>query len=553
MLSVDDMLNYLEHLIHVAHVPAHAGQEVPPEALAAHGIENYVFSTIRAGTSLNRNRVSRVQAGKGQSVSSYILKMKSYIDNLECLGYCVSLNLAVSLILVSLRKEYDSFVQNYNYDGTGETVNEFHAMLKHHEQTLPKKDAPALHAIGAGKVQKKNNKNKKPQLVARGNNQGKGKSKLAYAPKPKIPPPFKKENPQSITNAVIQAIGSETVYDTGCGTHISNTTQGLWGSRKLKPGPLSLYMGNGQHAAVEAIGYFHLCLLSGLVLILHNCYYAPSITRGIISVSCLYDDGFINHFEDNAISVFRNNLVYFCAVPRDGIYEIDFSNSNTNDSSMYAVSNKRAKLNLDSALLWHYRLGHINKKRIEKLQHDGLLNSTNSKSFEKTLLDMVRSMMSQTTLLKSFWDYAVESAARILNMVPTKKVEKTPYVVWHGQSLKMSYLRVWGCEALVLVARNAEFFKNILINQEASGSLKDIKIIQLKDTYPSVNTSSHHDEDEQEIDEPQSNIFPIRRSTKTRHALYQMCLYIDAEEHELGYLNETANYKASLLDPESDK
>nr|GEZ42135.1 retrotransposon protein, putative, Ty1-copia subclass [Tanacetum cinerariifolium] len=32
-----------------------------------------------------------------------------------------------------------------------------------------------------------------------------------------------------------------------------------------------------------------------------------------------------------------------------------------------------------------------------------------------------------------------------------------------------------------------------------------------------------------------------------------MCLYIDAEENELGDLGEPANYKAALLDPESDK
>ncbi|GJT63387.1 putative retrotransposon ty1-copia subclass protein [Tanacetum coccineum] len=32
-----------------------------------------------------------------------------------------------------------------------------------------------------------------------------------------------------------------------------------------------------------------------------------------------------------------------------------------------------------------------------------------------------------------------------------------------------------------------------------------------------------------------------------------MCLYIDAEEHELGDLGKPANYKATLLDPESDK
>ncbi|GJV13650.1 retrotransposon protein, putative, ty1-copia subclass [Tanacetum coccineum] len=32
-----------------------------------------------------------------------------------------------------------------------------------------------------------------------------------------------------------------------------------------------------------------------------------------------------------------------------------------------------------------------------------------------------------------------------------------------------------------------------------------------------------------------------------------MCLYIDVEEHELGDLGEPTNYKAALLDPESDK
>nr|GFA63120.1 hypothetical protein [Tanacetum cinerariifolium] len=51
--------------------------------------------------------------------------------------------------------------------------------------------------------------------------------------------------------------------------------------------------------------------------------------------------------------------------------------------SVYAVSNKRAKLDLDSALLWHFRLGHISKKRIEKLQHDGLLDSSDLTTFEK--------------------------------------------------------------------------------------------------------------------------------------------------------------------------
>ncbi|GJV01884.1 hypothetical protein Tco_1335453 [Tanacetum coccineum] len=159
---------------------------------------------------------------------------------------------------------------------------------------------------------------------------------------------------------------------------------------------------------------------------------------------------------------------------------------------------------------------------------------------------MVYSMMSQTTLPGSFWDYALESATRILNMVPTKKVEKTPYEVWYRQALKLSYLKVWGCEALVkrdtltkpdkLEPRSINcifvgYAKEII---EASGSLEDLKLSQEEDTHPSKNTSSNHDEDNQEINEPQSDIIPIRRSNRTRHAPERMCLNIEADEYELG-------------------
>ncbi|GJV49575.1 retrotransposon protein, putative, ty1-copia subclass [Tanacetum coccineum] len=86
------------------------------------------------------------------------------------------------------------------------------------------------------------------------------------------------------------------------------------------------------------------------------------------------------------------------------------------------------------------------------------------------------------------------------------------------------------------------------------GVLSIIPLRSLKKyTIPSIDTSLNHEEDDLEIDEPQSDIIPIRRSTRTRHAPDRMCLYIDAEEHELGDLGEPANYKAALLDPESDK
>ena len=67
----------------------------------------------------------------------------------------------------------------------------------------------------------------------------------------------------------------------------------------------------------------------------------------------------------------------------------------------------------------------------------------------RTLLDMVRSMMSNATLPKSFWGHALETAARTINMVPSKSVEKTPYELWFGKAPNMSYLKIWGCEVFV--------------------------------------------------------------------------------------------------------
>nr|GEV24977.1 zinc finger, CCHC-type [Tanacetum cinerariifolium] len=399
ILSIEDKLNYLEQPIPFASV-ALAGQHVAPKILATYTawikgskeiaglmlmtmepeIQRYLENLHAHKMLLELKTLFAQQAEQellqttrdfhsceqieGQSVSSYVLKMKGYIDNLERLGNPVILGLG--------------------------TVNELHAMVKIHEKTLPKNNAPALHAILAGKVQKVNKQKKpQPQMAARGQNHGKEKNKLAYSPKPKIPPLPKREDPQ------------RTQY-----------------------------------------------------------------------------------------------------------------------------------------------------------------------------------VMSMT-------------AASILNMVPMKKVEHTPYKVRHGQASKLSYLNVWGCEVLVkrdtltkpdklepisikcifigypketigysfynppenkvLVARNVKFLENCLITQEASESLKDLEIIQEEDTHPSIDTSLNHEKNDLEIYEPQSDIIPIRWFTRTRHAPDRMYLYINGEEHELGDLGEPSNYKAELLDLESEK
>ncbi|GKD62923.1 hypothetical protein Tco_1305031, partial [Tanacetum coccineum] len=108
---------------------------------------------------------------EGQFVSTYVLKMKAYLDQMERLGYHMPLVLRVNLILSSLLKDYDQFVQNYNMHGMGKTIPELHAMLKLAEKSTPKK-APAILAIRQCQIQKP-----KPQARGKGKKRGKGKSK----------------------------------------------------------------------------------------------------------------------------------------------------------------------------------------------------------------------------------------------------------------------------------------------------------------------------------------------------------------------------------------
>ena len=68
----------------------------------------------------------------------------------------------------------------------------------------------------------------------------------------------------------------------------------------------------------------------------------------------------------------------------------------------------------------------------------------------RTLMEMVRSMMCHATLPVSFWGYALETAAYILNLVPSKSVPRTPYEMWTRQKPSLNHLKIWGCPAYVL-------------------------------------------------------------------------------------------------------
>jgi hypothetical protein len=63
----------------------------------------------------------------------------------------------------------------------------------------------------------------------------------------------------------------------------------------------------------------------------------------------------------------------------------------------------------------------------------------------RTLMNMVRSMLSYSTLPISLWMEVLKTIAHILNRVPSKSVAKTMYEMWTDRKPTLNYLHMWGC------------------------------------------------------------------------------------------------------------
>ena len=69
----------------------------------------------------------------------------------------------------------------------------------------------------------------------------------------------------------------------------------------------------------------------------------------------------------------------------------------------------------------------------------------------RTLMEMVRSMLSSSKLPKSLWIEALKTTTYILNQVPTKAIPKTPFELFKGWKPSLRHMLVWGYPSKVRV------------------------------------------------------------------------------------------------------
>nr|GEX76938.1 retrotransposon protein, putative, Ty1-copia subclass [Tanacetum cinerariifolium] len=278
----------------------------------------------------------------------------------------------------------------------GKTINELHAMLKLHEQTLPKNNAPALHAIRAGK-----------ETEARH---------------------FKLVRGQWNNMVYFSVVPWDGIFEIDLSDSHSNVSSMAF--EKCVPcmsGKMArkLY----SHQVDKA---------KDLLRLIHTDVCGPFkiVSRQGASYFVTFTDDF-SHYGYVYMLKHKHEVFETFKVFQKEV-------ENQLGKAIKSIRSDREGEYMSQEFVDHLKDHRVIAYRTPPYtpQHNGVSERRN-----RTLLDIFRSMISQTTLPKSFKDYPFKTAAP--NMVPTKKVEKTPYEVWHGQAPKLSYLKVWVCKTLV--------------------------------------------------------------------------------------------------------
>jgi hypothetical protein len=153
--------------------------------------------------------------------------------------------------------------------------------------------------------------------------------------------------------------------------------QGFRSTRTTQRSERQIKVANGAQADVEAVGDVHLELDTGFIIILRDVLYVSSLQRNLISVSYLDKDGYTCLFGDGRCLIECNDTVISIAFRRNDLYLIESVNSvcdnNANVFSSTLANRKRKRTRDASSKLWHCRLGHISRGRIERLVKNEIL------------------------------------------------------------------------------------------------------------------------------------------------------------------------------------
>ncbi|KAL0386411.1 UNVERIFIED_CONTAM: Retrovirus-related Pol polyprotein from transposon TNT 1-94 [Sesamum latifolium] len=261
-------------------------------------------------------------------------------------------------------------------------------------------------------------------------------------------------------------------------------------SRKLSKDEMILRLGDGKAIAAEDVGSLSLVVSNHVRIDLKDCYFVPSMSNLIMTAqhkrkvdnheNAQIWHARLGHISKNRIrSAIANgllDLVYtdvcgpLSVLARGGFsYFITFTDDHSRYGYVYLMRYKSEafgrfkEYRLEVENQTNCKIKALRSDRggefIDYLKKNGILSQWTppgtpqlngvAERRNRTLLDMVQSIISFTKLPPSFWGHALETAVKLLNIAPSKSVPQTPYEIWHGKPASYKYLRVWGSPAYV--------------------------------------------------------------------------------------------------------
>ena len=392
-----------------------------------------------------------------ENIREYIMEMSHVASKLKALGLELSEDLLVHLVLISLPLQFSQFQVSYNCQKEKWSLNELISFCVQEEERLKQNKTESAHlastskergnkrkneaakdAKDKGPLQKKQNQ-EKPQNIQ---NEGCFFCKKEGHEKKECPKYHKwRAKKGTFLSLVCSEVNLASVprntwwLDSGATTNISVSMQGCLSYRKPNDAERRIYVGDGKSVEVEAIGHFRLLLSTGYYLDLIDTFVVPSFRRNLVSVSCLDKLGYCCSFQNSCFSLSINSKVVGTGslMVYDNLYLLETIASYNETLNVESHGTKRKFNNENSSSLWHKRLGHISRNRVERLVSEGILDQIDFSDFDVC----VECIKGKQTKMKKL---GAIRATELLELIHTDVCGPFPTPSWNGQQYFVSFI-----------------------------------------------------------------------------------------------------------------